>query len=94
MLQLIRTRIWSELVSVPYLAKILCKATNIRWIMEKAREFQKNIYFCFIDSAKALDCVGHNKLWKILKEMDGRKVMTNLDSILKAETLLCQQRSV
>ena len=42
---------------------------NIRWIMEKAREFQKNIYFCFIDYAKALDCVDHNKLWKILKEM-------------------------
>ena len=42
---------------------------NIRWIMEKAREFQKNIYFCFIDFAKAFDCVDHNKLWKILKEM-------------------------
>ena len=42
---------------------------NIRWIMEKAREFQKNIYFCFIDYAKAFDCVDHNKPWKILKEM-------------------------
>ena len=42
---------------------------NIRWIMEKAREFQKNIYFCFVDYAKAFDCVDHNKLWKILKEM-------------------------
>ena len=42
---------------------------NIRWIMEKTREFQKNIYFCFIDYAKAFDCVDHNKLWKILKEM-------------------------
>ena len=42
---------------------------NIRWIMEKAREFQKNIYFCFTDYAKAFDCVDHNKLWKILKEM-------------------------
>ena len=42
---------------------------NIHWIMEKAREFQKNIYFCFIDYAKAFDCVDHNKLWKILKEM-------------------------
>ena len=42
---------------------------NIRWIMEKAREFQKNIYFCFLDYAKAFDCVDHNKLWKILKEM-------------------------
>ena len=43
--------------------------TNIRWIMEKAREFQKNIYFCFIDYAKAFAYVDHNKLWKILKEM-------------------------
>ena len=42
---------------------------NIRWITEKAREFQKNIYLCFIDYAKAFDCVDHNKLWKILKEM-------------------------
>ena len=42
---------------------------NIRWIIEKAREFQKNIYVCFIDYAKAFDCVDHNKLWKILKEM-------------------------
>ena len=42
---------------------------NICWIIEKAREFQKNIYFCFIDYAKAFDLAGHNKLWKILKEM-------------------------
>ena len=42
---------------------------NIHWIMGKAREFQKNIYFCFLDYAKAFDCVDHNKLWKILKEM-------------------------
>ena len=42
---------------------------NIRWIIKKAREFQKNIYFCFIDYAKAFDCVDHNKLWKILKEL-------------------------
>ena len=42
---------------------------NICWIMEKAREFQKNIYFCFIDYAKAFDCVDHNKQWKILQEM-------------------------
>ena len=42
---------------------------NICWIIEKAREFQKSIYFCFIDYAKAFDCVDHNKLWKILKEM-------------------------
>ena len=42
---------------------------NICWIIEKAREFQKNIYFCFIDYAKAFDCVDHNKLWKMLQEM-------------------------
>ena len=42
---------------------------NVRWIMEKAREFQKNISFCFIDYAKAFDCVDHNQLWKILREM-------------------------
>ena len=42
---------------------------NIRWIIEKAREFQKNIYFCSIDYVKAFDCVDHNKLWEILKEM-------------------------
>ena len=42
---------------------------NIRWIMEKAREFQKNIYFCFLDYAKAFHCVDHNQLWKILKKM-------------------------
>ena len=42
---------------------------DICWIIEKAREFQKNIYFCFIDYAKAFDCVDHNKLWKILQEM-------------------------
>ena len=42
---------------------------NIHWIIKKEKEFQKNIYFCFIDYAKVFDCVGHNKLWKILKEM-------------------------
>ena len=42
---------------------------NIHWIIEKAREFPKNIYFCFIDYAKAFDCVDHDKLWKILQEM-------------------------
>ena len=42
---------------------------NILWIIKKAREFQKNTYFCFIDYAKAFDCVDHNKLWKILQEM-------------------------
>ena len=43
---------------------------NIRWIIEKAREFQKNSNFCFIDYAKAFDCMDHKKLWKILKEVD------------------------
>ena len=55
---------------------------NIRWIIEKVREFQKNIYFCFIDYAKAFDCVDHNKLWKILKEMG------------KADHLTCLLRSL
>ena len=45
------------------------KFANTGWIIKKAREFQKNIYFSFIDYAKAFDCVAHNKLWKILKEM-------------------------
>ena len=45
------------------------KIANIHWIMEKARKFQKNIYLCFIDYTKAFDCIDHNKLWKILKEM-------------------------
>ena len=44
------------------------QTANIHWIIKKAREFQKNIYFCFIDCAKAFDCVDHNKLWEILKE--------------------------
>ena len=45
---------------------------NVHWIMEKAREFWKNIYFCFIDNAKAFDCVDHNKLWKILRDRNIR----------------------
>ena len=45
------------------------RIADIRWIMEKAREFQENISFCFIDYAKAFDCVDHSKLWKMLKEM-------------------------
>ena len=45
------------------------QSANICWIIEKARKLQKSIYFCFIDYAKAFDCVDHNKLWKILKEM-------------------------
>ena len=51
---------------------------NIHWIIEKQREFQENIYFCFIDYFKAFDCVGHNKLWKILKEMDIPDYLTYL----------------
>ena len=54
------------------------QTANIRWIMEKAREFQKNIYFCFIDYAKAFDCVDHKKLWKILKEMGIPEHLTGL----------------
>ena len=45
------------------------QSTNIHWIIEKAKDFQKNIYFCFIDYAKSFDYMDHNKLWKILKEM-------------------------
>ena len=45
------------------------QVANIHWIIEKAREFQKNMYFCFTDCTKAFDCVDHNKLWKIPKEM-------------------------
>ena len=51
---------------------------KIHWIIEKAKEFQKNIYFCFIDYAKAFDCVGHNKLRKILQEMGIREHLTGL----------------
>ena len=51
---------------------------NIRWIMEKARKFQKNIYFCIIDCAKTFDCMDHNKLWKILKEMGISDHLTGL----------------
>ena len=53
---------------------------NIHWIIKKAREYQKNIYFCFIDYAKAFDCVDHNKLWKILKEMG---ILDHLTCLLK-----------
>ena len=60
---------------------------NIHWIMEKAREFQKNIYFCFIDYAKASDCVDHHKLWKILKEKTIRPVH------LLREKSVCRSRS-
>ena len=57
---------------------------NIRWIMQKAREFQKNTYLCFIDYAKASDCVDHNKLWKILQEMGIPDHLTCLLRILYA----------
>ena len=60
---------------------------NICWIMEKAREFQKNIYFCFIDYAKAFDCVDHNKLWKILR--DGKTRPPDLPP----EKSVCKSRS-
>ena len=53
---------------------------NIRWIIEKARELQKNMYFCFIDYAKAFDCVNHHKLWKILKVMG---IPYNLSYVLR-----------
>ena len=52
--------------------------TSIHWIIDKAREFQKSIYFCFIDYAKAFDCVDHNKLWKILQEMGIANHLTSL----------------
>ena len=57
---------------------------NIRWIIEKARDFLKNIYFCFLDYAKAFDCVDHNKLWKILQEM-------GIPTILPASWEICMQ---
>ena len=62
---------------------------NICWIIEKAREFWKNIYFCFIDYAKAFDCVDHNKLWKILQEMGIQDQLTyllrNLSAVKKQQ---------
>ena len=61
---------------------------NMRWIMEKAREFQKNIYFCFINYVKAFDCVDHNKLWKILKEMGNTRPPD-----LPPEKSVCRSRS-
>jgi len=60
---------------------------NIHWIIEKAREFQKNIYFCFIDYAKTFDRVDHNELWKILQEMGTRP------SYLPSEKPVCRSRS-
>ena len=60
---------------------------NILWIMEEGREFQKNIYFCFIDYAKAFDCVDHKKLWKILQEGSARP------PDLPPEKSVCRSRS-
>ena len=61
---------------------------NIRWIMEKARDFQKNIYFCFIDYTQAFDCVDHNKLWKILNE-----ILNGRPPYLRPEKSVCRSRS-
>ena len=60
---------------------------NICWIIEKAREFQKNIYFCFIDYAKAFDCVDHNKLWTVLRDGNTRP------PVLPPEKSICRSRS-
>ena len=62
------------------------RIANMCWIIEKAREFQKNIYFCFIEYAKAFDCVYHNKLWKILQEME---ISDHLTCLLRSE--ICMQ---
>ena len=56
------------------------QTANIGWIIEKAREFQKNVYFCFIDYTKAFDCMDHNKLWKILQEMG---ILNHLTCLLR-----------
>ena len=63
------------------------RIANIYWIIEKARELQKNIYFCFIDYVKAFDCVDHNKLWKILKDGNTRL------PYLPFEKSVCRSRS-
>ena len=69
---------------------------NICWIMEKGREFQKNIYFCFIDYAKAFDCVDHNKLWNILKDMGipdhWTCLLRNLYLVRKQQLELCMEQ--
>ena len=58
-----------SLITTEMQIEIIMRYTSHCWIIEKAREFQKNIYFCFTDYTKAFDCVDHNKLWKILQEM-------------------------
>ena len=62
---------------------------DICWIIKKAREFQKNIYLCFIDYAKAFDCVGHNKLWKILQEMGLSDYLTCIQISQEAGQVVC-----
>ena len=66
------------------------KIASIHWIIEKAREFQKNIFFCFIDYAKSFNCVDHNKLWKILK---GMGIPDHLTRLLK-NLYACQEATV
>ena len=70
---------------------------NICWILDKAREFQKNIYFCFVNYTKTFDCVGHNKLWKILQEMENSSKILQENSIrppyLSPEKTRCRSRS-
>ena len=63
---------------------------NMHWTMEKARDFQRNIYFCFVDYPEAFDCVDHNKLWKILKEMG---ISDHLTCLLKTYMQVKKQRS-
>ena len=73
------------------------KIANIHWIIRKAREFQKNIGFCFIDYAKAFDCVDHNKLWKILQEMGMPDhptcLLRNLHAVKEATKLVMEQQT-
>ena len=61
---------------------------NMRWIMEKAREFQKKIYFCFIDYAKAFDCVDHSKLWQVLKDQDFTHLTTQKPGLGEPKLLI------
>ena len=67
---------------------IIYQIANIRWIIEKVREFQKNIYFCFIDYTKAFDYVDHNKLWKILRDENTRP------PYLRPEKSVCRSRNI
>ena len=92
MLKILQARLWQYVIrEFPDIQADSKKDTgtrdqiaNIRWIIKNAREFQKDIYFCFIDYAKAFDCVDHNKLWKILKEM-------GLSDHLTASWEICMQ---